>query len=240
MPLDATCPKCDAAFVVPERLGGKRIRCKACRTEFRVGGNGPADDVDDEPRPRRKPRPKSGGVPVGLIVGVAGGALVLILLVGVGFYFLTRDPRLSASRPPERSNQPAPPPADRGPIDVRQFRLPSRLNRQAPDGPHAVTLSAPRRSNRDFREGTLLEVDYKFDAGPPAGEFYYLMAKVSKGVTEIPLRSSADLKDRGTLYVYFMREFEPKGDFELWLERRPLQGSKRERVSGVVSSQWPP
>ena len=56
MAIAIACPGCRAGFQVPERLAGKKIRCKTCREEFRVGGDDDFDDYDDEPRPRRRRR----------------------------------------------------------------------------------------------------------------------------------------------------------------------------------------
>jgi hypothetical protein len=71
-------------FEAPDRLAGRLIRCKSCREEFRVGDDGPADGYD-RPRPRRRQfRSKSGGFPVGPIVGGTIAVVVVIFLVGLG------------------------------------------------------------------------------------------------------------------------------------------------------------
>src|SRR5436190_1900640 len=63
MSIDAKCPGCRATFAVPDRLDGKRIRCKTCGEEFRVGGNRPAAVVaPDFPFPPLKP-PRAFGRP---------------------------------------------------------------------------------------------------------------------------------------------------------------------------------
>jgi hypothetical protein len=80
MSIATACPGCRAPFRVPERLAGKKIRCKICREEFRVGKDDDFEDYDDEPRPRR--RKKKGGPPIWVFI--AGGALASFCAAGAG------------------------------------------------------------------------------------------------------------------------------------------------------------
>jgi hypothetical protein len=239
MSITIECPGCRAGLQVPDRLAGKKLRCTTCRKEFRVGGEKPVDDEDDRPR-RSRVRPQAAGLPVGVIIGIAAGVLAVVLIGGLGLYVLTRDKPLSAARPPERSTGPAPvpTPAHTGPISVRTFRGLTRMNSPASVGPQVINLSAPRSSGQAYMGARLYEMDYKFEgAQPTSSEFYYLVAKMPNGVSEIPL---AALVSQDILHVqFFSAASEPKGDVEFWIERRPLKGSKRERVSNVAPARFP-
>jgi hypothetical protein len=81
MTIAAACPSCRAEFEVPERLVGKRIRCKTCREEFRVKGSGKSNDYDDEPRPPRRPKARSPVVPLAIVGGILGVCLVIAVVI---------------------------------------------------------------------------------------------------------------------------------------------------------------
>lgn len=58
MPIHTTCPGCQAAYDLPDRFGGKKVRCRQCRHEFDVpappAAVAPAEilGADDEPAAR--------------------------------------------------------------------------------------------------------------------------------------------------------------------------------------------
>src|SRR5436309_2413470 len=91
MPIHVACPNCREEFDLPDKLGGKQVRCKACQTIFRVAGEGVqkpaavraarkavpelerADDDDYAPPPRKSK--------TWLYLLIGGGAACLLLCV---------------------------------------------------------------------------------------------------------------------------------------------------------------
>src|SRR5437870_1567813 len=114
MSIRFSCPECGKEFTVPDDLGGKKIRCKACDTMMLVPGGDeviaeePRRRRDEEPeepptrarrrdrdespvevddrRPRRGDRKKKGSaLKVVLLVGVLGAFLVCPICGGGGW-----------------------------------------------------------------------------------------------------------------------------------------------------------
>lgn len=103
------CPGCAAPMRVPEEFGGRRIRCRDCRTEFAVPAVTPAaappgapvtrvravvvskksDAVPDRPR-RRRPAPPP-GPNVGMILGIVGVSALVIAVLAVVVGSVGRD-----------------------------------------------------------------------------------------------------------------------------------------------------
>src|SRR5438309_22583 len=69
MAIPIKCPGCQAAFEVPESLGGKTIRCTSCKTQLPVPSAKAAPAAKSAPMARPAPPGGSGGPPA------AGGGL---------------------------------------------------------------------------------------------------------------------------------------------------------------------
>src|SRR3954447_394430 len=68
MPLQITCPNCQAQFNVADQVRGKKVRCKVCQEPFTAreeeveeerprARRASEDRLHAEPRPARAPRP---------------------------------------------------------------------------------------------------------------------------------------------------------------------------------------
>jgi len=59
MPKIVACPKCQKQYKLPDTFTAKRVRCKACSTEFSTEQvRKPAAQTPAKPKPRPKPQPK--------------------------------------------------------------------------------------------------------------------------------------------------------------------------------------
>jgi hypothetical protein len=252
MSIPIACPSCRAEFDVPERLAGKLIRCKACREEFRVGQTVAGADDYDEPR---RPAASSGSNTAVIVVVVVLAGVGLLALAGVAVWLMMRPAVVPmAGRPGAMPNAGVPfPVAPDGPIvpaapapptvngimpehtfhparSGRRMGLPAEI----PAGPEVVTLSNFRRAESRLPDRPAYQVDYTLTGGPMTDrEWYYLVAKVPAGVSEIHLFRLA--ANQGTLSFWFFPGHDPGGKFELWVEREPFgKRQERKRVSPVV------
>src|SRR5262245_17097496 len=57
MAVSASCPKCSATAIVPERLVGQKVRCKTCESVFVVAESAPAATFEVTPSPAPSPTP---------------------------------------------------------------------------------------------------------------------------------------------------------------------------------------
>jgi hypothetical protein len=243
--IDQTCPSCRTTFQVPDRLAGKRIRCKTCREEFRVTGAAPADVYDDEPGPRRRRnRSSSPLVPLLIVVGIVAGCLLVAAIVvvvvewsikdeeGVKFVAVQGQP-LPMAKGPNQNRMPAA--ALRYP--VRAIRAAGRFGRPAnpPEGPIVVTLSNPRRMANAIPGQPAFQVDYQIqDAQAGGTDWYYLVVK-GTATGEANLLTTIT-NPQGTLSFVFFAGFDPGQKFDIWVEREPFGKSpERKRVSKPVT-----
>jgi predicted Zn finger-like uncharacterized protein len=133
MAISTMCPHCESRFTLSDGMRGKQVRCKKCNGVFAVEetvldaqdataavSSGPvpfrgpraekAPDLRARPRRREeeedrfRDRRSSGGSNVGLVVGLSvGGGVLLLLLIGLGLFFVFR-PREDPSPPPMADN----------------------------------------------------------------------------------------------------------------------------------------
>lgn len=100
MPIEVDCPACFVPYRLKDEFAGKRIKCKQCGAVVPVPRPGSRQAVveedpwDDSPpeaprlaassgKKRRKKKAASGGPPLGLVLGLGGGAAGFVLLLGV-------------------------------------------------------------------------------------------------------------------------------------------------------------
>jgi hypothetical protein len=258
MSITIECPGCRAAFQLPDRMEGKRIRCKTCREEFRVTADEPADESDDD-RPRRRTKQRSPLVGLAIVGGILAGCLVIAVVV----IFVIARVLSEREAPQPFAGQPFPAPravARPGNVVIGQPQAPmrpvpqnavepehvippprpsGRVGRPAsvPDGPMVVTLSNPRRAPSSNPGRTGYQVDYKVQ-DMPAGtdnDWYYLVVKVPAGIGETVLFKLAD-KPQGTISFSFFPGSDPGQGFEMWVERQPFGKPKeRKKVSESVT-----
>ncbi|HEY1379385.1 MAG TPA: hypothetical protein VGF55_21465 [Gemmataceae bacterium] len=246
MAIDVECPGCRAAFPVPDRLGGRLIRCTTCREEFRVGGGRPAyDDEDDygEPRPRRR-RPSSPLVPLLIVGGILGGCLVVAAIAVV--LLAGRDKAANPVLVRRQQAFPQGPGRQAAPNGVvpNVILTPPRPAGQGGrpaepvEGPILVTLSNPRRAESMMPDRRAYQVDYQTQAEVPDENVrYYLVVKVPGGISEglLPMLRLTD-KGQGTLAFAFFPGRDPGQGFDLWIERATIgKARERKRVSAVVT-----
>jgi len=250
MSIAIECPSCRAAFQVPERLDGKKIRCKTCREEFRVTVDEPDDDYDDEPRPRRG-RKKSSPL-IGLLIagGIVAGCLVVavvVVLVIAGAMNVKEQKQVFAAQPPQMRGPPQP---QAQPAVVRTRTFPDamvtpmpptrRIGRPAepPEGPITVTLSNPRRAEADLGGDPRFQVDFTAQSLPAGGmDWFYLVVKGEKGLGEAHLFRFSD-RPQGALTFKFFPTFKPGTTFEIWIEQEPPgKSTQRKRISKPVTLQ---
>jgi predicted Zn finger-like uncharacterized protein len=238
MPIDVRCPACTTRFAVPDRVAGKRIRCKSCGEDFPVEGPvRPAQGEDeapaDRPRKRKGKKKQQEPIPRAVLWSVVGVVLFGVLMIAaVAVVHLMRPrPKLGPGGTGEVVQQtavfaehvfrPAKPAKEAGrPLEVRE-------------GPVVVTLSNPRRVAGGDRP--TYQIDYAFANGPPTdADQLDLVVKVPNGFSELKLPRLAEAK--GTLSFTFFPGEDPGQAFELWAERRlPGRGNNRQRVSPVVT-----
>ncbi len=240
--IDVECPGCRAAFPVPDRLGGRLIRCTACREVFRVGGDQPAEDDYGEPRPRRRPRSSSSVlVPLLVVGGILGACLVIAVVVVI--YVAGRDNAVNpvVGPRPQAQRRQLPPNAVVPNIILSPARPAGQGGRPAEpvEGPVLVTLSNPRRVETNMPDRRGYQVDYQAQPeAPDENVRYYLVAKVPDGVSEALVHSMLRLADnpQGTLSFAFFPGRDPGQGFELWIERATVgKVRERKRVSAVVT-----
>jgi hypothetical protein len=235
MPIPPACPRCRAAFDVPDRLAGKLIRCTTCREEFRVKGR-PDDDYD---RPRR-PAVDRSAVNLTIIIVTIVVGLCVVAAVGVGIWVVLRKVNTGPA-PPVAVQPDLPGPAGPGPGrpggGVRadftfhpQYRVP-----EAPAGPVTVTLSNPRKVAGTIPDRPTYQVDYQFvGGGPGPRDWHYLVARVPRGVCEVNLHGLS--AGNGTLSFGFFPGHTPDGPFEVWIDRRTTAPAvTRQRVSAPLA-----
>jgi predicted Zn finger-like uncharacterized protein len=129
MAIDTTCPHCDSAYSLADRLEGKTVRCKRCNDTFTVpslprtavpsrpvrreeGIPCDEDDRDRRGRRNRRPRPRR-GVPVWVWLGITGLVLLLVVGGGVTAWLLAAQPPRVPDLPGINSNPPADNAADK-------------------------------------------------------------------------------------------------------------------------------
>jgi hypothetical protein len=192
MPVKVICPKCETSLNAPEDLLGQTVKCEECGSTFtaraparsRAESDEPSrskypsrrdddedEDDDDDRRPRRRSVRKKGSSPVPYIL--AGGGLVffVLLIVGLGLYFMLRVTKSEAANAPVAA-QPANRPNGFAPLPQQPNNPPQQqpnnpppqnppANNQPGAGAQKVTLSNPRWSGgfADF------EVDWQLANG---------------------------------------------------------------------------
>jgi predicted Zn finger-like uncharacterized protein len=228
MPLPTTCPHCRTAHRLADDLDGRLIRCKSCGEPFRVGGDRPDDEYDDEPRPRRRWASSTSSTLVPLLI-VAGVVGVGVLVAGAGaVWYLMR------SKPGAR---PVATKAGRNVVVPRHMLMPPRpAAGAAADGPEVVVLSNPRKMSDITPDRPTYQVDYQFTGAPALGhDWYVVVVKVPAGLSEAQL-FSPNRNPNGTISFAFPPGHNPGGGFEMWVERRPFgKADERTRVSKVVT-----
>jgi hypothetical protein len=231
MSIAIECPGCRAGLQVPDRLAGRKIRCTTCREEFRVGGDEPAEDYEDEPRPRRR-RSKQRSTLVSLLI--AGGILcACVIVAGTVVWFLPskkeppHDPMLGVRK---RSY-----PAGTLPVHF----LPPQFRSQEADPPakasEIAVLSNLRPAGPDAYGDAVFDVDYSFSgARPIQADWPTLKVRTPKGTGEVSL-ALAQIQAQGTWRIALM-DVDGKGPrvkIDVWLEKKPM--SKRERITKVIT-----
>jgi hypothetical protein len=235
MPLAATCPHCRTAHRLADDLDRRMIRCKVCREPFRVGGDRPGDDYDDEPRPRRRrSRSSSSALIPLLVIGGVLGVGVLIIGGAAIWYLASRAAKAGPAVVTRRVSPNAVmtdhsmfPPQPPG-VGLRPA--------QATEGREVVMLSNTRRVEGVIPGRPAYQVDYKFLGDPPKrNDWYYLVAKVPAGVCETHLYKVAD-QPQGTISFNFFPGTDLAQGFELWVEFHPAGKTRdRTRVSKPVT-----
>jgi predicted Zn finger-like uncharacterized protein len=268
MAITTTCPGCNASYQLADSMLGKKVRCKSCSEVFAVRSKTRVPDRDEDeeriqasprparrvvrdeededeerPQPRRRPRKKSGNSSlVPLIIGgcVAGGVLILAL-IGIGVWVLTRSPQQPAT-PVANANPPPPvaqPPRDPA-LPPNQPGVPNfppndgngnpppmfppgnqpGQNPMPAQGPLAVELTNGKVSG--FGAQMQVEVDYRFTSGNPAGKRLFLLIKATKAVGLRQNFYVAELrtignKMQGTINAAGMSFGIENGPFEMWM-----------------------
>lgn len=135
------CPECDARIKAPSRP--RKINCPECDFRFH------SDDAErpDGGKPRNKP-----GTNPKLILGIAGGALLLFAIVGLAVWLGTRrapkadDDREFAANPPQQSSKQNPQP---NPVPKKSWEDPGQKVPAVSNVPWAVTFdNIPRDVER--------------------------------------------------------------------------------------------
>lgn len=235
MSIPTTCPSCRAAFDVPDRLAGKKIRCKSCREEFRVGGAVARDDYDDEPGPRASGA-SSSLVLVLVIVGVL--AIGMLSVGGAAVWYLMSSKGRPAVVARGGAGRVAPPGAvlpDQmlpGPHPPHGFGRPD----QPTDGPVLVTLSNPRKVTGLSDDGPTYQIDFKWDGQLGNLDHPHIYVKTAGGVADAVLRHDRR-KGSGTLSLAFVPGQDPGPGFEVWIALQKLNKHNWEytRLSNVVT-----
>jgi hypothetical protein len=247
MAIDIECPGCRESFQVPERLAGKRIRCKTCREEFRVDdGAEPEEDYHDEPRAQRRQSRSSPLIGLLIVFGILAGCGVIAIVAVV---LIARRMDDAAPRQPFAQAQPQ---VQVRKVEPRAMRMnpkgvfarytvmpairPGRSNRPVTpvEGPISVTLTNLRRAESVIPNQPVYQVDYQIE-GAPTDEviWYYLVVKAPASIGEAFLARLND-KSRDTLSFGFVPGGDPGQGFELWIEREPFgKHDQRKRVSKV-------
>jgi hypothetical protein len=222
---------------VPAKHAGKTIRCKECRVEIHVDAVAEEVSADDQPRRRKRAE-----LPMGWIIGI--GVPVLVVF-GVFTYLMSRGGGGIAADNWKSAATPKPPanpvnsatPANSSSVPIATFGAMFKPLGDAPDGPHAISLSTPRKADV-VSTPPAYEFAYQFQgATPRAGEVYYLVARTADKMCDLPIDGGA-MKSSETLVARFSAE--PRGTVEFWVERQKNSRSRRERTSNVVTVSWPP
>jgi hypothetical protein len=259
MSISVECPGCRSGFQVPDRLAGKRIRCKHCREEFLVDDAEPADDYD-KPR-RRSKRTGWSALEAGLFTMsiLVGG---LLIAVGVFKYVQGKiDAIVDDTQPqpvavgPRRPG----PGVRRAGISAGGMGNPNRPPGPArpdpaqpavPPSPRVIAALKPAGPNgrpADPPAGPMVGKLANFTAsgkdaqGRPMFKVTYTVQKpqgfgewyflVAKGPGGAGqvLLPDLSLQSAGTITFTFDPAFDPGEGVELWLEREPF-AKPQERV----------
>jgi hypothetical protein len=251
MAIEIQCTGCGAGFQVPDRLSGKLIRCKTCHTQFRVGGELPAIDQDDEPLPpRRRAKTSSVVVPILLV----GGMLLGCSIAAIGFViWIIREPA-AAPPGPVVAFRALPQPVIRTIVPRHALVRPNVVlpkytimpPRQAAGagptaeptpGAAAVNLSNLRQVDGLTPQDPTWLVDYAWqNAAPKSGDRIRLVVKVPAGISENSIQLDGEKSD-GSISFRFFPGTVPAHGFELWVEQKTLNGGQWQykRVSNVVA-----
>jgi hypothetical protein len=237
MAIAVECPGCRAGLQVPDRLAGKKIRCKTCHEEFRVGGDEPSEEYDDEPRPRRRSKQPS----VILSLLVVGGILAFCLIVAVGviLWIAARD----QNPQPRRTIVPVPVRPTPTGVPAQYTLFPpqpqGRAGRAANiiDGAPIVEFSNLRRVESQIPNQPTYQVDYKWIGNPPQrSDHYSLFAKTPNGVCETMIHFDAG-RMVGDFTFSFFPGHDPGQGFDIWIGQvKAVRGGfENRRLSNAVS-----
>jgi S1-C subfamily serine protease len=153
MPVRHSCPNCQAVVRITDEWRGKNARCARCLSVFPVpaaGASRPREPVDHAPR--RADRKRRARRPWGLLV--AGGTVVLALVVAGASYFLYRwwaalasppkpDPPVVAQGPPQVPKAPQAPDLIEVPTGGRPPARDHRVPWPAKADPNRLPLKLP-------------------------------------------------------------------------------------------------
>ena len=116
MTLRITCPGCKTSLKLGDDMRGRKVRCTHCDKGLNIpAANGKLRDEEEEEerdeeeeRPaKKKKKKKKKGAPVGLLVGIGVGVLLLLIVGGVGAtaYFLRENTAKPALPGPVAQNK---------------------------------------------------------------------------------------------------------------------------------------